>query len=358
MFDISVISAITSIAVARKIAPAALCAVVDTESNGVTSTRISGVDMPLIRIEGHYFDKLVPAAKQAAARKAALASPVVGGVKNPDSQEARYRMFTSMCDIDRDAAISSCSWGVGQVMGVHWKALGFATAEAFRAYVCATVSSQVEVMVRFIETNGLLDEIERQDWAGFARGYNGAGYRKNNYDVKLAKAFDVYGGVAGVSSASGMLRMGSSGAGVRELQALLVRFGCVVKVDGDFGPSTRDALQAFQKMKGLTVDGLAGPETQAALKAYQVTPSEKPGALPVSQIPSVQKAAKAMAPVALVTTMRGQITDVAAQLSGAGTHYTDVISSSLLAGAAAIGVGLTCYGLYGWWRSTKTVEQG
>jgi hypothetical protein len=358
MFNATVLAAIRSVALAHNIEPAALSAVVDTESAGIAFTTVQGVDMPLIRIEGHYFDRLVPADKQAAARAAGLASPISGKVKNPKSQEDRYRMFSRMCDIDKAAAIMSCSWGVGQVMGAHWEALNFVSAEAFRAFVIASVGNQVEVMVRFIERNGLVDEIARQDWAGFARGYNGPSYKANAYDTKLAAAFAAYGGRGAISPAAGMLRMGSSGAGVRELQALLVRAGATIKVDGDYGPSTRDAVRAFQQSKSLTVDGIAGPEVQTALKAYQVTPSEKPGALPFTEVPAVQKAAKAMAPVALVTTMRGQISDAATQLTGTGLHAADVASSVLLGAAALIGVGLTAYGLYGWYKSTKTVEQG
>jgi hypothetical protein len=358
MFNATVLTAIRSVALAHNIEPAALSAVVDTESAGIASTNVNGVELPVIRIEGHYFDRLVPADKQAAARSAGLASPTAGKIKNPASQADRYKMFSRMCDIDRDAAIMSCSWGVGQVMGAHWKTLNFSSAEEFLAFVRASVGNQVEIMVRFIERNGLVDEIRRQDWAGFARGYNGPGYKANNYDVKLAQKFAAYGGRTSISPAAGMLRQGSSGAGVRELQALLVRAGATIKVDGDYGPATRDAVSSFQTAKGLTVDGVAGPEVQAALKAYQVTPSEQPGALPVSQVPAVQKTAIAMAPVAMVTTMRSQISDAAANLTGTGVHAADVASQALLGVAALLGVGLTAYALYGWYRSKKTVEQG
>lgn len=38
----------------------------------------------------------------------------------------------------------------------------------------------------------LVDELQRHDWAGFARGYNGAGYKRNNYDEKLRQAYNKY----------------------------------------------------------------------------------------------------------------------------------------------------------------------
>ncbi|SRR6266576_2423274 len=50
------------------------------------------------------------------------------------------------------------------------------------------------------------------------------------------------------------------------LNALVVPSPKLV-VDGQYGPRTRAAVQAFQKQAGLVVDGLAGQLTQAAVIA-------------------------------------------------------------------------------------------
>jgi N-acetylmuramoyl-L-alanine amidase len=59
-----------------------------------------------------------------------------------------------------------------------------------------------------------------------------------------------------------ILRRGTTGERVRELQALLK-----LKADGIFGPATEAAVKAFQKSKGLKADGMIGPQTWAVLSA-------------------------------------------------------------------------------------------
>lgn len=358
MFDPNTIQMISLVADSHGIHPAALAAIVEVESGGITYAKVDGRSVPLIRIEGHYFDRLVPAKKQQQARSAGLASPKVGAIKNPKSQENRYRMFQRMCDIDKHAAIMSCSWGVGQVMGVHWSNLGFASADDFRLFVMAGLRNQIEVMVRFIEHAGLIDELQRQDWAGFARGYNGPAYKKNNYHIKMAQAFIAYGGSTSVSPANGMLRLGSSGAAVRELQTLLQRAGYSIVVDGDFGTATKKAVVEFQISQKLEVDGVVGPKTQEALKVFQLTQNETPGAQLPSSVPAVKNAVKSGGAIAIVLSIRDQIAETASYLSGMGAKFADNLSSGLLAVSGFIGICLAIYAAYGWWKSRQTVEQG
>lgn len=173
--------------------PAALLAVIETESGGVTSALVNGRQEPLIRFEGHYFDKRVVAMKRAEARAKGLASPKAGVVKNPASQQARWdRLLTPAMLLDTQAAYESCSWGVGQVMGSHWKALGHASVLALVNEARSGFEGQARLMLRFIEANGLQPALKRRDWPAFARAYNGPGYKANRYDVKMASAFARY----------------------------------------------------------------------------------------------------------------------------------------------------------------------
>ena len=63
------------------------------------------------------------------------------------------------------------------------------------------------------------------------------------------------------------LSPGASGPQVKVLQHALIALGYSPgKVDGVYGPSTKQAVTEFQKASGLTQDGVVGPKTLAALK--------------------------------------------------------------------------------------------
>lgn len=91
--------------------------------------------------------------------------------------------------LDWDAAHMACSWGKAQVMGFNWESLGYPSLKAFIDAMYESEAKQLDAMVRYIKVNNLADELQRHDWAGFARGYNGSAYAKNQYDVKLAAAY-------------------------------------------------------------------------------------------------------------------------------------------------------------------------
>jgi len=56
-------------------------------------------------------------------------------------------------------------------------------------------------------------------------------------------------------------QQGSTGEDVRTVQYLVTAQGRPAAVDGDFGPLTRAAVQAFQSSHGLGADGIVGPQT-------------------------------------------------------------------------------------------------
>lgn len=66
------------------------------------------------------------------------------------------------------------------------------------------------------------------------------------------------------------LQVGSSGSRVQDLQRRLAAAGFNPgAADGDFGPRTRRAVEAFQRARGIEVDGKVGTQTSRALREYQ-----------------------------------------------------------------------------------------
>lgn len=241
---------------------AAVAAVAHVESGLRTHTMINGRPEPLIRFEGHYFDRRLSGEKRARARRLGLASPVAGAIINPAAQVVRWALLARAEAIDRRAAHESVSWGIGQVMGAHWQWLGYANVDALVAEARSGVAGQIRLMTLYIDKAGLSAPLRAHDWQAFSRVYNGPAFRRNSYDIQLARAYRRY-----AASATGTLRRGDSGDAVRMLQAALARHGYTLQQDGTFGSQTAHAVRQFQAANQLVIDGIAGPATMAALRA-------------------------------------------------------------------------------------------
>jgi N-acetylmuramidase/Putative peptidoglycan binding domain len=267
MFSKETISEIQIVAREEGLEPAALLAIAEVESGGRAFAVVDGKKEPLIRFEGHYFDRRLEGNARDEARRKGLASPNMGAVKNPASQAARWRLLEQAMEIDRTAALGSVSWGIGQVMGSHWKDLGYASADALAGEARSGVAGQVRLMVRFLTANGLIETLKARDWAGFARRYNGPKYRVHRYDTRIAAAYARFAGdgKADTTVSSGIMRRGDRGETVLDLQRRLTSAGYPLTQDGVYGPATARAVERFQSERDLSADGIAGPATMAAL---------------------------------------------------------------------------------------------
>jgi hypothetical protein len=150
-------------------------------------TRGSGFDKqgrPMLLRERHYFYRLLKGAERVKAVQMGLANPTAG-----DYPKESYSWLAKAMQINETAALKSCSWGLGQIMGSNHAAAGYATVQDMVAAFCEDEEHQLSAAVNFIKFNKLDKALREHDWAAFARGYNGPAYRRNRYDVKLADAF-------------------------------------------------------------------------------------------------------------------------------------------------------------------------
>lgn len=173
---------------------AALQAVISVETRGAGFNKDG---TPIILFEPHIFYRLL--------RHKRLKTTLIKAIKEiphlcyprwgqhpygtSSSQHARLAVAAKY---DRASALESCSWGLGQVMGFHWHALGYTSLQAFVNAMYQDEKEQLLAMCRFIEKNGLVAALQNKAWEHFARGYNGAGFAKNAYHVKLAKAYECF----------------------------------------------------------------------------------------------------------------------------------------------------------------------
>ena len=163
---------------------AAIMAVAEVESSG-SGFLASGE--PKILFEAHIFDRLTGG-------KYRQSHPNISSARwdrslyGAPGQHQHDRLQEAVA-LDRDAALQSASWGKFQVMGFNWAACGYPTLQAFISDMFAGEAGHLRAFVGYVRHRGLADELARQDWAGFAYGYNGAGYAANHYDTKMAAAY-------------------------------------------------------------------------------------------------------------------------------------------------------------------------
>lgn len=166
-------------------------AVMDVEARG---NGFDSLNRPAMLFEPHVFDReLGPGAARDRARREGLAYRRWGEKRYP--RESYTRLHAAM-DINREAALRSCSWGLGQIMGFNCGLVGFDTAEDMVAFIVDDEETQLELMIRFIRASGIDDEMRKwdaltrptlgADCADFARVYNGSGYARHGYHTRLA----------------------------------------------------------------------------------------------------------------------------------------------------------------------------
>ena len=96
--------------------------------------------------------------------------------------------------------MESTSIGLPQIMGAHWKRLGYSSVGAMWDHFKSGDVAQIEGLIKFITTDpSLYKAVTTKNWTRVAELYNGAGFRelakkygREPYDVSMAKAYDKF----------------------------------------------------------------------------------------------------------------------------------------------------------------------
>lgn len=106
-----------------------------------------------------------------------------------DRQSKEWLAFNDAFKLNPNAAMESTSIGLMQVMGFHYKLLGFKTVGDMWNFAKQSEANQLEIAIRFIKSNPKLDKaLKTGDAETFAYYYNGSEYRKFNYNTRLKAA--------------------------------------------------------------------------------------------------------------------------------------------------------------------------
>ena len=167
--------------------PAALIAFMVVETGGRGFDSKTG--KILIQFEPAWFRKKEPFAPSGA-----------WSVNKVDVQSKEWIAFNNAFSIDADSAMESTSIGLGQIMGFHWKRLGYNSVGEMWDDAKKGEPQQVAQLVKFLQTDPALKKaLEAKNWHRVATIYNGSGYKKlaekygrEPYDVSMRKEYEKY----------------------------------------------------------------------------------------------------------------------------------------------------------------------
>jgi N-acetylmuramidase/Putative peptidoglycan binding domain len=185
-----------------------------------------------------------------------VSQPTAGGYGPGGAHQ--YERLAAAILLDRDAALQSASWGLGQVMGENFKAAGFRDVDSMVQEMLKSEDDQALAAAKFMNANAMGRLLASRDWEGFARRYNGPNFAANDYSGKLHLHYQRFAdhGLPDLQIRAAQIYLGYRG---------FPRGGRALAVDGILGPSTQAAIREFEQSQGLAVTGAVTPALITAL---------------------------------------------------------------------------------------------
>ncbi|MGC0389278.1 N-acetylmuramidase domain-containing protein [Bradyrhizobium sp. USDA 241] len=274
MFSQEIIDAIVVAANKESWPASALLAVVECETSGKPFE--TDGHTPTLLFERHKFYSELQE-HQPSKLKAAIAKGLAiphwsrnTQYKDQGTSSGRLSVIAKARAIDEEVANRAASWGLGQTMGFNAERLHYESATDMVEELSRGIAEQIDALVREIKSSRLDRYLKAKNWAAFAKGYNGTGYKQNKYDTRMAAA-----------DAQWARRLDSGEMHAKPGKAITLIYQSklkelnypVGKVDGDWGDLITGATSAFQRREGLKITGHPNDETTEHLdKATEPRP--------------------------------------------------------------------------------------
>lgn len=94
--------------------------------------------------------------------------------------------------VNAEGANLGTFWGMFQIGGFNYRKCGCESVDEFVRLMAYSELEQLELFAAFITNGGMLADLRNKNWAGFSRKYNGPGYARRGYHIKMAAAYKKY----------------------------------------------------------------------------------------------------------------------------------------------------------------------
>lgn len=111
-----------------------------------------------------------------------------GWVAFHGNQDLEYTALNRARTFNPEWALLSTSMGAPQIMGFHWRTLGYDSAQSMFHAFANSEETQLRGMFTFMAAVGALAKLQAQDLLGFARIYNGTG-QERKYAALIERAW-------------------------------------------------------------------------------------------------------------------------------------------------------------------------
>lgn len=138
--------------------------------------------------------------------------------------------------------------------------------------LAAEPSISLDIACEYWKDRNINDAADRDDLVKATKLINGGLNGLDDRRKYLYRAKDALAHLEGIrlsysqGGTTKVIRRGSCGHAVGELQDLLIKNGYNITIDNAFGPATELAVSMFQKKCGLAVDCIVGQDTWVALR--------------------------------------------------------------------------------------------